>query len=100
MATRCSAAAKVLGETSGPTAGAVPKADGAPGVLAGVWAGVPWAAAVWSAAMPMRVREAAARKSRLDRVICPLEWIVAATGSFSLQRRTLNVCIIKENVEA
>ena len=66
--TSFSASAKVLGVTSGPTAGAVPKAGGAPGVVgvAGFWARL-----VVAAAAPSKVSVLWVRNSRRDFDMCP-----------------------------
>src|SRR5271168_1583625 len=73
--TSFSASAKVAAVTSGPTAGAVPKAGGAPGVVgvAGFWARL----VLVAAAAPSKVSVLWVRNSRRDFDICPSGAIVA-----------------------
>ncbi len=87
--TSFSASAKVAVVTSGPTAGEVPKAGGAPGVVgvAGFWARL----AVEGAAAS-RVSVLWVRNSRRDFDICPSVAIVAGVVKLFSSRRKLEDC--------
>src|ERR1017187_1543762 len=72
-----SASAKVEGDTSGPTAGAVPNAGGAPG---GSWAGF-GALLGPAAAVPSKPRDVRDRNCLSDFDMCPPNRIVAGHKS-------------------